>query len=143
VERARFVREPRKLPVVPSPEEVARLLDATPSLKYKAALSVAYGAGLRVSEVVALKVGDIDSRRTVIRIEQGKGRKDRYVRCLRICSNRCVPGRGPHDRRAGCLLGAVQPMTTRQLNRASMPPPVWPRSASRFPCIRCGTMSPS
>src|SRR5216684_9417942 len=62
VERTAFVREPRKLPVVLSPEEVVRLLDAAPGLKYKAALSVAYGAGLRVSEVVALKVGDIDSK---------------------------------------------------------------------------------
>ena len=79
VERTAFVREPRKLPVVLSPEEVVRLLDAAPALKYKAALSVAYGAGLRVSEVVALKVGDIDSRRMVVRIEQGKRRKDRYV----------------------------------------------------------------
>jgi len=79
VERTAFVHEPRKLPVVLSPEEVARLLDAAPSLKYKAALSVAYGAGLRVSEVVALKIGDIDSKRMVIRVEQGKGRKDRYV----------------------------------------------------------------
>ena len=74
-----FVPEPRKLPVVLSPEEVARLLEAAPSLKSKAALSVAYGAGLRVSEVVTLKVGDIDSTRMVIRVEQGKGRKDRYV----------------------------------------------------------------
>ena len=57
VERTAFVREPRKLPVVLSPEEVARLLDAAPGPKYKAALSVAYGAGLRVSEVVALKIG--------------------------------------------------------------------------------------
>jgi integrase len=64
VERTAFVHEPRKLPVVLSPEEVARLLDAAPGLKYKAALSVAYGAGLRVSEVVALKVGDIDSKRS-------------------------------------------------------------------------------
>ena len=56
-----------------------RLLDAAPGLKYKAALSVAYGAGLRVSEVVTLKVSDIDSKRMVIRVEQGKGRKDRYV----------------------------------------------------------------
>jgi site-specific recombinase XerD len=79
VERTTFVREPRKLPVVLSPEEVVRLLDAAPGLKYKAALSVAYGAGLRVSEVVALKIGDIDSKRMVIRVEQGKGRKDRYV----------------------------------------------------------------
>ena len=55
MERTTFVREPRKLPVVLSPEEVARLLDAAPALKYKAALSVAYGAGLRVSEVVALE----------------------------------------------------------------------------------------
>lgn len=54
-----------------SPEEVARLLDAAPGLKYKAALSVAYGAGLRVSEVVALKVTDIDGKRMVIRVEQG------------------------------------------------------------------------
>ena len=73
------VRVPRKLPVVLSPEEVERLLDAAPGLKYKAALSVAYGAGLRVSEVVALKVDDIDSERMVIRVDQGKGRKDRYV----------------------------------------------------------------
>ncbi len=55
-----FVREPRKLPVVLSPEEVARLLDAAP-LKYRAALSVAYGAGLRASEVVSLKLADIDN----------------------------------------------------------------------------------
>ncbi|MGB8398486.1 tyrosine-type recombinase/integrase, partial [Bradyrhizobium sp.] len=120
VERATFVREPRKLPVVLSPEEVARLLDAAPSLKYKAALSVAYGAGLRVSEVVALKVGDIDSKRMVIRVEQGKGRKDRYVMLsphllellrawYRVARPQgwLFPGRDP-----------VQPMTTRQLNRA-------------------------
>jgi integrase len=73
------LREPRKLPVVLSPEEVARLLDAAPGLKYRAALSVAYGAGLRASEVVSLKVSDIDSTRMVIRVEQGKGGKDRYV----------------------------------------------------------------
>jgi len=71
------VREPRKVPVVLSPAEVARLLDAAPGLKYRAALSVAYGAGLRAAEVVSLKVTDIDSERMVIRVEQGKGRKDR------------------------------------------------------------------
>jgi site-specific recombinase XerD len=73
------VREPRKLPVVLSPDEVRRLLDAAPGLKYRAALSVAYGAGLRASEVVSLRVSDIDSRRQVIRVEQGKGRRDRYA----------------------------------------------------------------
>jgi len=75
------VRQPRKLPVILSPEEVVRLLQCAPGpgLKYKAALSVAYGAGLRVSEVASLKIVDIDSERMVIRVEQGKGRKDRYV----------------------------------------------------------------
>jgi integrase/recombinase XerD len=101
-----FVYEPRKLPRVLSPEEVLRLLEAAPGPKHKAALSVAYGAGLRAMEVVALKVCDVDSKR--------KGRKDRrassigsatwppnwlgclhglrHTRCgtasLRTCSNR-------------------------------------------------------
>ena len=79
IEHTTFIHEPSKLPVVLSPEEVARLLDAAPGLKYKAALSVAYGAGLRAAEVISLKVGDVDSKRMVIRVEQGKGRKDRYV----------------------------------------------------------------
>jgi integrase/recombinase XerD len=74
-----FVAEPRKIPIVLSPEEVARFLEAAPGPKYKAALSAAYGAGLRVSEVVALKVPDIDSKRMLVRIEQGKGRKDRFA----------------------------------------------------------------
>jgi integrase/recombinase XerD len=77
--RLPFIREPWKLPIVLSPEEVARLLDAAPSLKYKAALSVAYGAGPRASEIISLKIEDIDGTRMVIRVEQGKGRKDRYV----------------------------------------------------------------
>jgi integrase/recombinase XerD len=120
VERTAFVREPRKLPVVLSPEEVVRLLDAAPGLKYKAALSVAYGAGLRVSEVVALKVGDIDSKRMIIRVEQGKGRKDRYVmlsphllELLRAWYKAARP--------QGWLfpgMNPVNPMTTRQLRRA-------------------------
>jgi len=66
-----LVREPHKIPVVLSPEEVARLLEAAPGPKYKAALSAAYAAGLRVTEVVALKVSDIDSERLLLRIEQG------------------------------------------------------------------------
>src|SRR3954465_3431922 len=74
-----FVAEPRKIPVVLSPEEGAWGLEAAPGPKYKAALSAAYGAGLRVSEVVALKVSDVDSRRMLLRIEQGKGRRDRVA----------------------------------------------------------------
>jgi site-specific recombinase XerD len=72
-----ITRNPRKLPDVLSVEEAARLLEAAPGIKYKAALGVAYGAGLRVSEVAHLKVDDIDSQRMLIRVEQGKGRKDR------------------------------------------------------------------
>jgi site-specific recombinase XerD len=115
-----FVREPRKLPVVLSPAEVARFLEAAPGLKYRAALSVAYGAGLRAAEIISLKVTDIDSTRMVIRVEQGKGRKDRYVmlsehllHLLRAYWKAArpqgwlFPGRDP-----------VQPLTTRQLNRA-------------------------
>ena len=70
---------PRRLPVVLSREEVARLIAAARNLKHRAALSVAYGAGLRASEVSSLKVGDIDSQRMTLRVEQGKGRKDRYA----------------------------------------------------------------
>jgi site-specific recombinase XerD len=72
-----IIRYRRKLPDVLSVEEAARLLEAAPGIKYKAALGVAYGAGLRVSEVAHLKVDDIDSTRMLIRIEQGKGGKDR------------------------------------------------------------------
>jgi site-specific recombinase XerD len=115
-----FVHEPRKLPVVLSPEEVARFLEAAPGVKYKAAFSAAYGAGLRVSEVAALKVSDIDSERMMLRIEQGKGRKDRYAMLSpvllellrdwwRIARPKAwlFPGRDP-----------LQPLSTRQLNRA-------------------------
>jgi integrase/recombinase XerD len=120
VRRLTFVREPRKAPIVLSPEEVARLLEAAPGVKYKAALGVAYGAGLRVSEVVALKVSDIDSQRMMLRVEQGKGHKDRYVMLSpqllelrrdwwRIARPRAwlFPGQNP-----------INPMTARQLNRA-------------------------
>jgi integrase/recombinase XerD len=115
-----FVPEPRKIPVVLSPEEVARFLEAAPGVKYKAAFSVAYGAGLRVSEVAALKVSDIDSERMMLRVDQGKGRKDRHAMLSplllellrdwwRIARPKAwlFPGRDP-----------VRPMSTRQLNRA-------------------------
>jgi site-specific recombinase XerD len=125
------VREPHRLPVVLSPEEVARLLDAAPGLKYRAALSVAYGAGLRASEVVSLKLTDIDSERMVIRVEQGKGRKDRYAMLseplLHLLRAWWLAGRGrgvmlAHGSGGGGWLfpgqNPVNPLTTRQLRRA-------------------------
>jgi len=116
-DRMPFVREPRRLPVVLSPEEVARLLDAAPGLKYQAALSVAYGAGLRAAEVVALKICDIDSDRMVIRVEQGKGRKDRYV-MLSEHLLALLRAWWKAARPQGWLFPGQNPLTTRQLNRA-------------------------
>lgn len=72
-----MAREPQRLPVLMTREEVASVLEAAPGPKWRAALSVAYGSGLRASEVVSLKVTDIDSERMRIRVEQGKGRRDR------------------------------------------------------------------
>ena len=114
-----FVFEPRKLPRVLPPEDVLRLLESAPNPKSKAALSVAYGAGLRAMEVVALKITDIDSQRMLIRVEMGKGRKDRFAMLspqllellrdwYRIARPRLFlfPGRDK-----------IGPMTPRQLNR--------------------------
>lgn len=70
---------PRSLPVVLNVDEVTRLFDAVAHPKYKAALAVAYGAGLRISEVVSLKIVDVDSKRMALRVEKGKGNRDRYA----------------------------------------------------------------
>ena len=72
-------RQPQKLPQILAREEVARLLELTPNPKHRVMLMTTYGAGLRVSELCHLKVGDIDSARMTIRVEQGKGAKDRYT----------------------------------------------------------------
>jgi integrase len=109
-----IVREPRRLPAVLGVEEVTLLLQAAPGPKYKAALATAYGAGLRVSEVVALKVGDIDSERMLLRVEQGKGRKSLPSRkrgtatpcCRRNCSSCCATGGGRAGAWACCCRGA-------------------------------------
>jgi integrase/recombinase XerD len=74
-----YQRRPQKLPVVLSREEVARILDAAQGVRDRALLETAYGGGLRIGEVTRLRVSDIDGERKVIRVEQGKGRKDRYV----------------------------------------------------------------
>lgn len=79
-ERIVYARRPQILPVVLSPEEVARFLEAVPNLKHRTALTTAYAAGLRVSEVVAIRVEDIDSKRMVIRIAHGKGDRERLAK---------------------------------------------------------------
>ena len=119
------VYEPRKLPVILSAEEVKRLLEAAPNLKSRSALSVAYGAGLRASEVTHLKVSDIDSDRMIIRVEQGKGRRDRYAMLapslLKLLRAWWVEGHRLGKMLPGGWLfpgiDPVDPLSTRQLNR--------------------------
>jgi len=124
--RLLVIRHPRKLPDALSVEEVARLLEAAPGAKYKAALGTAYGAGLRVSEVASLKIDDIDSKRMLLRVEQGKGRKDRNAmlspQLLNLLRLWWSEGRRrnvilPH----GWLFpgqNRTDPISTRQLHRA-------------------------
>lgn len=124
--KMQYVPVQRRLPVVLSVDEAARLIAAAGSLKYRAAFSVAYGAGLRASEVVGLRVADVDSQRMILRVDQGKGRKDRnallspvLLDCLRawwrdahsrgkmLDGGWLFPGQNP-----------INPLSTRQLNRA-------------------------
>ena len=79
VERIPYARKRRQLPVILSTDEVTRFFAAVPSLKHRTALMTAYTAGLRVSEVLRLKLTDIDSDRMLIRVDQGKGGRDRYI----------------------------------------------------------------
>jgi site-specific recombinase XerD len=120
------VSVPRTLPAVLSREEVAALLAAVRNLKHQTALSIAYGAGLRASEVISLKVGDIDSTRMTLRIQQGKGGKDRYAMLSPVMLER-LRSWWRVARAQGTMLeggwlfpgmNPVQPMTARQLNRA-------------------------
>jgi len=124
--RMSTVRVERKLPVVISRAEAARLIAAAGSVKYQAAFSLAYGAGLRASEVVALKVSDIDSQRMVLRIEQGKGSRDRYAMLSPVLLEQ-LRAWWRHAHAEGRILAGgwlfpgqnpVDPLTTRQLNRA-------------------------
>ena len=114
------VQRPRKMPAVLSQDEVARLIEAAPSLKYRAALSVGYGAGLRVSEIAKLKVSDIDSGRMTLRVEQGKGQRDRDVmlspQLLTILREWWRAARPPVWLFPG--QNPVNPVTERQINRA-------------------------
>jgi len=117
---------PRTLPVVLSREEVSSLIAATKNLKHQTALSVAYGAGLRASEVISLKVGDVDSTRMTLRIQQGKGGKDRYAMLSPVMLERLrtwwrVARAQGKMLDGGWLfpgLNPVEPLTARQLNRA-------------------------
>jgi integrase/recombinase XerD len=120
------VHMPRKLPVILSREEVSRLIAAAGNLKHQTALALAYGTGLRVNEVVTLKVGDIDSQRMTLRVEQGKGQKDRYAMLSPVLLERLrvwwrVARAQGKMFDGGWLfpgLNPIRPLSARQLNRA-------------------------
>ena len=162
--RLTVVPQPRRIPAVLSVEEVTLLLRAASGPKYKAAFATAYGAGLRVSEVVALKVGDIDSERMLLRVERGKGRKDRHAmlspqllallrawwregrrRSLLLPGGWLFPGRNPVEvfARGGVARGppssGAQPASSAT---PSVPPPRPRGSRSGCRCTRYGTVSP-
>ena len=120
------VKLPRTLPIVLSPQEVSRLIAAARNVKHQAALSVAYGAGLRASEVISLKVGDVDSQRMTLRVEQGKGAKDRYAMLSPVLLQRLrtwwrvghAQGKILPDGWLFPGMDPLDPLTARQLNRA-------------------------
>src|SRR5262249_8143291 len=109
-ERIPYAREPRKLPLVLSADEVVRFLEAVPGLKSRTALTTAYAAGLRASEAVRLKVSDIDSGRMLIRIEEGKGREGPLCHAVAAAAD---------DPARLLALGATAPMAVPPLNAAS------------------------
>jgi hypothetical protein len=168
--RLTVVPQPRRIPAVLSVEEVTLLLRAATAPKYKAAFATAgacpragrrpdpWGAGLRVSEVVALKVGDVDSERMLLRVERGKGRKSLPSRkrgtatqCYRrSCSSCCALGGGRGGggaccyREAGYFPAATRSSRCRPASSAALSvPPPRPRG-SRSACHHtpCGTVSP-
>lgn len=117
-----FKTQPKKLPMVFSVQEVSDLLMATPGpgLKYRAALSISYGAGLRASEVCNLKISDIDSNRMLIHVDQGKGGKDRKV-MLSPGLLGLLREYWKEARPEGWLFPGkpkINPISSRQLNRA-------------------------
>lgn len=124
--KMRYIHEPRKIPEILSVEEVTRLIQCAGSLKYQAALSVAYGAGLRASEITHLKITDVDSKRMILRVEQGKGGRDRHAmlspELLNILRAWYRDGQSNRKMLPGGWLfpgqNPVNPLSTRQLRRA-------------------------
>ena len=120
------VRVPHKIPVVLNKQEVARLLACARNIKHQTALTLAYGTGLRVTEVISLKVSDIDSQRMTLRVNQGKGSKDRYAMLSPVLLEhlrewwRVAHAQGKMFKGGWLFPGRnpLEPLTTRQLNRA-------------------------
>ena len=126
VRKLRYLHVPRKIPEILSVEEVTRLIQCADNLKVQAALSVAYGAGLRANEITHLKVTDVDSERMILRVEQGKGGRDRHAmlspQLLDILRRWYRAGQLHRKMLPGGWMfpgqNPVNPLSTRQLRRA-------------------------
>ena len=139
-------KKPKKLPIVPSPEEVLQFLGSVWNIKHRTILTTCYAAGLRVSEAICLKVTDIDSKRMVIRVEQGKGRTDRYVmlspKLLQILRDwwRVHRPQGwlfPGDK-VGSHIGkcTIDEACQKARRRCRIPKPITPHSLRHYPEFR-------
>ncbi len=135
VRKMRHLKEPRKIPEILNIEEVTRIIQCAGNLKYQTAFSVAYGAGLRASEITRLKVSDVDKERMILRVEKGKGGRDRHamlsLKLLRILDSWCLDLKA-HSKIAfgGWLFpgqNPVNPMSARQLSREFQ----WARKAAQ------------
>jgi hypothetical protein len=149
--KIRHVPKEQKLPVVLSREEVALIIESAPNLKMKTALRLAYGAGLRAGEVVALKTADVDSQRMTLRIEQAKGRKDRYAILSPLMLQR-LRAWWRHAKSQNMVIDSgwlfpgmnrLNPLSTRQLNRGFHDAARAAASRNASACTACATMSRS
>jgi integrase/recombinase XerD len=139
-------KKPQKLPIVLSPEEVLHFLSCVQSFKHRTILTICYAAGLRISEAVRLKVADIDSERMVIRVEQGKCQKDRYVmlspkllEVLRVWwpVHRPKQWLFPGDRVNSCISSdAVELACQKAHQRCGIAKPITPHSLRHYPGFR-------
>jgi integrase len=139
-------KKPQQLPIVLSPGEVLHFLACVPGLKHRTILTSCYAAGLRLSEALQLKVTDIDSKRMVIRVQQGKGQKDRYVmlspRLLELLRDwwRVTRPQGwlfPGVRTGGPLCkDAVEWACQQARRRSGIPKPITPHSLRHYPGFR-------
>jgi site-specific recombinase XerD len=139
VKRIAFARHERRLPVVLSREETVRFLASVDVPLYRVLLTTIYSAGLRLTEALALRASDIDSSRMLIRIRQGKGKKDRYVP---LC---CASTGGGTTCAICCFRAKTTPRvlcTPRPSRSGSSVFPIDPDWASESPPIRCGTLTP-
>ena len=144
VEKIPHPKTEKKLPVVLAREEVKKLLDAVSNLKHRVILMTAYAGGLRVSEVAHLKIEDIDSQRMMIRVDQGKGKKDRYTLLSQTLLENLRNYYKAHRPQKWLFPGSPpdEPIDAGSIQRVFKRAKKKPVSSSLPPSIRCGIVLP-